>query len=66
MSRAAVLGSRNDILFGGAGAWAYQNYLAPRLNPQQPEARQPVAQEPIEPNMCGPDEGQREPPCSEP
>ena len=34
------------FLFGGAGAWAYQNYLAPRLARQEPEARQPAAQEP--------------------
>jgi len=34
------------LLFGGAGAWAYQNYVAPRLAKQEPEARQPVAQEP--------------------
>jgi len=34
------------FLFGGAGAWAYQNYLAPRLARQVPEAGQPAAQEP--------------------
>jgi len=35
------------LLFGGAGAWAYQNYLAPRLNPQQrPEMPQTAAAEP--------------------
>jgi TolA-binding protein len=28
------------LLFGGAGAWAYQNYVAPRLNSRQPEASQ--------------------------
>jgi len=35
-----------SLLFGGAGAWAYQNYVAPRLARQEPEARQPAAQEP--------------------
>jgi TolA-binding protein len=34
------------FLLGGAGAWTYLNYLAPYLDRQQPESRQPVAQEP--------------------
>lgn len=34
------------FLLGGAGAWTYQNYLAPRLSPQQSEARQTVEREP--------------------
>jgi TolA-binding protein len=34
-----------SLLFGGAGAWAYQNYVAPRLEQKRPEAGQPTAQE---------------------
>jgi TolA-binding protein len=34
-----------SLLFGGAGAWAYQNYVAPRLEQKRPEASQTAAQE---------------------